>query len=342
MDNQYLYDINYIKYQKYKNKYLNLKNQIGSSGTCKYNKDTSRQPSNCDRIIYKSKNINFPEYNVITQNNFDLIQFSDHKMVYGIFDYKNEKYMIISWNMGAFDRKFDKKYESYIESHIKKFIDNIIKIKNIQYLIFSFQESTNNSLFIKILKNMIEQMLGMTLLKQILSNPKLTLISSSSKYYVQLLVFAKKPNIKVDSSGYYDFKVNNYDGQSKKSSIQQSIKNLLGTKSYVYIKMNDLMIVSTHFPIDTKQNDLGNNLRILALEEIDNKFNSENNLIIIGDLNFRKLNNIDQLDKLLTEKSHFREAGKLFETTCKYEECKLKCDKTACSIINKDKNEDND
>ena len=325
MNNQ---NINYIKYQKYKNKYLNLKNQIGG-GECEYNINESRAPSNCDRIIYRSNNIHFIDYNIITKNEFNLIQFSDHKMIYGIFNYNLENYMIISWNIGAFDHKFDKKYESYITSHINKFINEIIKKKYIKYLIFSFQESTNNSLFIEILKNMISEQLNMTLLKHILSNPLF------SKFYVQLLVFTNNENTTIDDSGYYNLQVNNYNEQNIINILIQSIKNLFGTKSYVYIKMNNLMIVSTHFPIDTKHKDLGNSLRKLALEEIDKKFKEDTNLIIIGDLNFRKLNNIDQLDDLLKEKTDFKEAGKLLDTTCKYDECKLKCDNTKCTTTNK-------
>ena len=333
MNNQ---NLNYIKYQKYKNKYLNLKNQIGGD-ECKYNKNKSRTPSNCDRIIYKSNDIHFleNEYHVITKNEFNLIQFSDHQMIYGIFNYYLDNYMIISWNIGAFDHKFDKKYESYIKNHINKFINEIIKIKikknNIKYLIFSFQESTKNSLFIQILKNMINEQLNMTLSKHILSNPN----PLFSKFYVQLLVFRnKKTKTKIDDSGYYNLQVNNNEQNIIKILIQ-SIKNLFGTKSYVYIKMNNLMIVSTHFPIDTKHKDLGNSLRKLALEEIDKKFKKDTNLIIIGDLNFRKLNNIDQLDDLLKEKTDFKEAGKLLDTTCKYDECKLKCDNTTCTTTNK-------
>jgi hypothetical protein len=307
---------------------LNLKNQIGG-GECEYNINESKAPSNCDRIIYRSNNIHFIDYNIITKNEFNLIQFSDHKMIYGIFNYNLENYMIISWNIGAFDHKFDKKYESYITSHINKFINEIIKKKYIKYLIFSFQESTNNSLFIEILKNMISEQLNMTLLKHILSNPLF------SKFYVQLLVFTNNENTTIDDSGYYNLQVNNYNEQNIINILIQSIKNLFGTKSYVYIKMNNLMIVSTHFPIDTKHKDLGNSLRKLALEEIDKKFKEDTNLIIIGDLNFRKLNNIDQLDDLLKEKTDFKEAGKLLDTTCKYDECKLKCDDTKCTTTNK-------
>ncbi len=307
---------------------MNLKNQIGG-GECEYNINESKAPSNCDRIIYRSNNIHFIDYNIITKNEFNLIQFSDHKMIYGIFNYNLENYMIISWNIGAFDHKFDKKYESYITSHINKFINEIIKKKYIKYLIFSFQESTNNSLFIEILKNMISEQLNMTLLKHILSNPLF------SKFYVQLLVFTNNENTTIDDSGYYNLQVNNYNEQNIINILIQSIKNLFGTKSYVYIKMNNLMIVSTHFPIDTKHKDLGNSLRKLALEEIDKKFKEDTNLIIIGDLNFRKLNNIDQLDDLLKEKTDFKEAGKLLDTTCKYDECKLKCDDTKCTTTNK-------
>jgi hypothetical protein len=251
-------------------------------------------------------------------------------MIYGIFNYNEENYMIISWNIGAFDHKFDKKYESYIISHIKKFINKIININNIKYLIFSFQESTKNSLFIEILKKMINKQLNMTLLKHILSNPN----PLFSKFYVQLLVFTYNQNTIIDKSGYYNLQVNNYIGQSIISKLLQSIKNLFGTKSYVYIEMNNLMIVSTHFPIDIEHKDLGNNLRILALEEIDKKF-KKTNLIIIGDLNFRKLNNIDQLDDLLKVKTDFKEAGKLLDTTCKYDECKLKCNDDKCTTTNK-------
>jgi len=331
MDNQ-----NYIKYQKYKNKYLNLKNQIGGgdNDNCYYNIDDSRAPSNCDRIIYKSNYINFIDYKVISEREFQLIKFSDHKMIYGTFYYNNDQYMIISWNISAFDHKFDKiKYEIYIKSNIETLINNTIKTNN-KYLIFSFQESTKNSLFIEILIKMITYTLNMKLLKRKISEPNPLFFS---KYCVQLLVFTTyTDNITKIDSGYSNLQVNNYVGQSFMSKLQQTIKNFFGTKSYVYMKINDLMIVSAHFPIDTNdKKDLGNSLRILALNEIDNKFNKETNLIIIGDLNFRKLNKSDQLDELLKTKNNFIEPKQLLDTTCKYNKCKLICDNQKCQIHNK-------
>jgi hypothetical protein len=324
------------EYENYKNKYIELRDRLRdqisnrlSDNKCKYKLANNREPSNCDRIIYKSKSnlIDFKKYDVISENQFNLMQFSDHKMIYGIFEYNKKKYMIISWNMNAFDNEFDESYKDYITKKTKKFIKELYKLElEFDYLLFSFQESTKQSLFIKILIETLENTTDMILVKQKHSEPiPIFNFIYQSTFYVQLLIFAKEPiHPNKIKSGYHTF------------NIKQNFKHVLGTKSYVYIKINGLTIVSTHFPIKTKKDDYGNNLRLLAFDEIDNKFINKKNLIIIGDLNFRKINNSDQLDDLLKNKEQFKEAGKLSEHTCKYKECKLKCDNEFCSIIDKE------
>jgi len=309
------------KYEKYKAKYLGLKNKLtnDSGFECEYKASSERAQSNCDRIIYKKDgNIKFSQYDVINKDKLHVVDFSDHKMIYGKFKYNNEDYMLFSWNMGAFDHAYDESYKDYIEQSVISFFESSID-KDVKYLLFSFQESIKNSLFIRILTEKIKEIFNMNLIVHKLSNPIL-----ANEYYVQLLVFSNQPNIKIKESGYKNFTMN--------TSIKDKIKSLIGTKSYVYANINDLMIVSTHFPIDTKIADLGNNLRISAYEEIERSFSTNNNLIVVGDLNFRNLNNSDQLTELLKVKSNFIEAGKLKEPTCKFENCKLKCDKKLCVL----------
>jgi hypothetical protein len=309
------------KYEKYKAKYLGLKKKLtnDSNFQCEYNASSERAQSNCDRIIYKKDgNIKFSQYDVINKDKLRVVEFSDHKMIYGKFKYNNEDYMLFSWNMGAFDHKYDESYTDYIKEDLLEFLKNSID-KDVKYLLFSFQESIKNSLFIKVLTEIIKDVFDMNLIVHKLSNPIL-----ANEYYVQLLVFSNQQNIKIKESGYKNFTMN--------TSIKDKIKSLIGTKSYVYANINDLMIVSTHFPIDTKKEDLGNNLRISAYEEIERNFSTNNNLIVVGDLNFRNLNNRDQLTELLKVKSNFIEAGNLKEKTCKFENCKLKCDKKLCVL----------
>ena len=299
------------KYLKYKKKYIDLKNK---NIECIPTISDKRDKSNCDRLIYKvGSNIKFSEYDVVTEKEFDLIKYSDHKMINSKFEYNNEEYMIYSWNMNAFDKKFNDDYKDILNNSIKKYFDakngSNMENMNCKYLIFSFQESTKNSLFIKLLIEELQEK-KMFLINHTIFDPFL-----ASEYCVQLLLFSTDINTKIIDSGHKSFEIRN--------SISNRIKSFIGTKSFVYIYINDLMIVGTHFPINTKKADLGNNLRIIAFNQINEYFNKYNNLIIVGDLNFRNLNNVDQLDTLLENNKNFIEPGKLRQPTCKYNECKL-------------------
>ena len=55
----------------------------------------------------------------------------------------------------------------------------------------------------------------------------------------------------------------------------------------------------------------------------------------MGDVNFRKLNNVDQLTNLLANDNIFKEIGTLKEPTCKYDNCKLECNTNFCTIVGK-------
>ena len=111
-------DIYIKKAQKYKYKYLKLKEELYGGvekNTCKYTLLKNKK-ANCDRIIYKTNNkITFLEYNVIDSNIYEILKLSDHKMIYGIFEYNNKKYMILSWNMSNFDVNLNEDKQNYIE-----------------------------------------------------------------------------------------------------------------------------------------------------------------------------------------------------------------------------------
>jgi len=328
----------YEKYLKYKAKYIALKEQyafvqgdkiklqqnnqfnnkyILNNKICTPTISGEREKSNCDRIIYKvGSNIEFSEYDVVTEKEFDLVKYSDHKMIYSKFKYNNEEYMIYSWNMNAFDKKFNDEYDDILNISIMKYF-NKTQI-NSKYLIFTFQESIKNSLFIKLLIEKLKS-LNFYLINHTLFNPFF-----ASEYCVQILLFSSDINTQITEYGNKKFNITN--------SFTNRIKSFIGTKSFVYINFNNLIIVGSHFPINTKKEDLGNNLRIKAFNQIDEFFNKYNNLIIVGDLNFRNLNNVDQLDTLLENNKNYIEPGKLKQPTCKYNECKIKCDHETCKL----------
>jgi len=262
-----------------------------------------REPSNCDRIIYKSgSDIKFSKYSVINDNKLETIKYSDHNMIFSKFKYANEQYLLLSWNMNAFDKDYTN--IELLKTQIKNFFMN--KLKNIKYLIFNFQESRKDSMFIQASKEVLFHDFKMNLINHQLSYPIFI-----KNYYVQLLVFSTVPNVKIKESGYKNFIIN--------TDIVNTIKSFFGTKSYVYININNLMIVGTHFPIDTTKSDLGNDLRLVAFKQISEHFTSYKNLIICGDLNFRNINNVDQLDSLLDLQIYnFKEPSKLKEPTYKY------------------------
>jgi hypothetical protein len=327
-----------LKYLKYKNKYNKLKLEILGSGAffnkntsnkkCEYQVSNQRVPSNCDRIIYKSKSpITLINYEVINDTDLVLIKLSDHKMIFANFILNNKKYLMFSWNMGAFDKKITERTE-LITKEINKFIQKYINLEDYDFIVFSFQESIKESVFIKdLITQLLEIKKSYNLIVNEVSNPNFISISSTKKYYVRLLVFSKN-NLSIINKGYDNFKLYN-------ESRFNQVKTLLGTKSFVWAKLNDVTIVSTHFPIDTTDNQtLGNNLRISAFNEIKQKF-SDSDILIIGDLNFRKLNNGDQLSNLLDTDKTFKEIGTLKEPTCKYDNCKLACDKNLCTIVGK-------
>jgi adenosine deaminase CECR1 len=329
----------YEKYLKYKNKYLSLKKDIymqGESDNSRFNNkyilknkkctptiSSEREKSNCDRIIYKvGSNIKFLEYDVVTEKEFDLVKYSDHKMIHSKFEYNNEQYMIYSWNMNVFDKKFNNEYKDILNMSIMKYFTK--KHVGSKYLIFTFQESLKNSLFIKLLIEELKS-LNFYLINHTIFDPLF-----ASEYCVQILLFSTDKNTKIIESGNKKFNITN--------SITNRFKSFIGTKSFVYININNLMIIGSHFPINTKKEDLGNNLRIMAFNQINEYFGKYNNLIIAGDLNFRNLNNIDQLDTLLKNNKNFIEPGKLKQPTCKYNECKIKCDHETCKLELKTQN----
>jgi hypothetical protein len=263
-------DIYFKKAQKYKYKYLKLKeelyggekNEKNKKNSCKYTL-LKKKKANCDRIIYKTNNkIKFLEYNVVDSDIYEILKLSDHKMIYGIFEYNNKKYMILSWNMSNFDVKLNEDKQNYIKNNIIKFIKEFLIKKEFDYLIFSFQESKKESFFIETLKNNLKIDFNNN---HYYSKPNFLV----KDYIVHLLVFSKLNN------QITDFGINNLQTHYKNKlfDIKQYIKNFLGTKSYVYIKIDELIIISTHFPIDNrKKKDLGNELRISAFNKIKDNF----------------------------------------------------------------------
>lgn len=124
---------------------------------------------------------------------------------------------------------------------------------------------------------------------------------------------------------------------------------MAGSKAAVGISFNNICYICCHLPIDvTKkkedENYMGNDLRKDALINIIKKFNNNEceNVIILGDLNFRiyknnkdnKEEDIDQLKKFLLEEkekksllSNYKEFGELKIKSCKINTVKCEIDK---------------
>lgn len=305
----------------------NNSNDGGSGGKCGFVFDTKRIPSYCDRIIYRSndKQLTFSEgYKVITD---DFISYSDHKMISATFDYGQKSYKLFSWNMGAFDSKAF--CENVLTRQIEKFCTKYIGTFNGNYVIFGLQESVIDSYFIYMLQKIMPKF-SFTLVNHVTT--KGGLLSFNKKFIIQQLVFKKV------GSG------NNYSqegivGESGFTMGAAGFKSVLGhTKSFVYwTKSKDLTIVVTHLPINTKdqkiQGVLGVNLRKRALAEIIHRFQNSPQLVIMGDLNFRRelathtnTQGQNQLTNTLKTESFLREFSEpdgktpnMF--TCRYREC---------------------
>jgi hypothetical protein len=114
-------------------------------------------PFNCDLFLLNDdllENIKNYKFNLIDDNKIKLFKSSDHKMIYFNFEYNDEKYIIFSWNMSAFDYDYDinnnYNYDK-IDFFIKLFYKNYIENNNYDYIIFGFQEFHNKSIFYDLL-----------------------------------------------------------------------------------------------------------------------------------------------------------------------------------------------
>jgi hypothetical protein len=311
--NKNLYKLN--KY-KYKMKYYSDNNCNIPNCTLQYN--TSRNPSYCDRILYKGSSITPIKYDVYDDEGF--IRLSDHLMVYSIFNYNNRKSIIFTWNIGTSHNEKD------IQCGIQKLLDKFSLLNpntEYEYIVFCLQESPDDDNFIKILIQLFNKEYKVS-------------INSSESYTqqnVRLVVFNKMigtplkdvSNYKVQLKGDIKWAVTYFGTPEKKAKR---------TKAAVLInfRFNDITFISCHLPIDvniyTPDNYYGNNLRIDALNEIIQNNNNSNNVIIAGDLNFRikPEDGKDQLNELfkgLEEYKEYKEFGILPEgkQTCKIVSC---------------------
>lgn len=305
------------KAQQKINKYIAKKQCILNKCVITY--DTKRIPSNCDRILFKGTNIIPTSYSVYSDNS--LIKLSDHLMVIGSFNFKEEVGIVLTWNIAKSHSEDD------IICGIDKLFSDNIKMSE-DYIIFCLQESPILDKFPNILIN-----------KFINTSYKIICNSSNSLsgQSVRLFVFNKKFGTDVNNFNSCSntlvgiSSLINYFNTSESPVFIDVKKHVLGTKSYVSITINDLTFISCHLPIDTKikteENYLGNNLRVNALRKIQDDMLSNQNIIIAGDLNFRISNsntNSDQLNLLLElDKSiNLKEFGVLTTKTCKVK-CKI-------------------
>lgn len=278
--------------------------------------DEKRIPSNCDRILYRGS-ISPIKYDIY--NDDELIRKSDHLMVYGTFNFKEEKGIIFTWNIAKSHNS------TTILEGIKLLIKKLITF-NEDYIVFCLQESPQHDKFQSILIDQIN-----------LNNSNYKIICNSSNSLsgqnVRLIIFNKKIGVSLSDYKNCSNTIDNISSQVNyldtfyKPNIFDIKKNILGTKAWVAITIDDLTFISCHLPIDTSIKDcnnyLGNNLRINALKKINTKLNNKNNIILAGDLNFRFIDdNTDQLNEVVKQDTNFKEFGKLQIKTCKLKSCK--------------------
>ncbi len=265
--------------------------------------DESRTPSNCDRILYKSEgSIKSTAYGVYSDNY--LIRLSDHLLVYGKFNYNNSYHningIILTWNIAGIHS------HTNIRSGLSKLILDLGLLDGTNdMIIFCLQESSSNDIFPKILTDQL--------------SAKYEVLSESSKSFlddfkVRLMVFYKKGLPKLISSS----SILNLEPRFPKS--------ILNNKTCVALTIDGLTILSCHFPLDTKEKDFGNELRLDAMKKIKEEFKDSKNILLAGDLNFRIVDESDQLTTYLSNQSGplvFKEfEPKLTIKTCKLKTCK--------------------
>jgi exonuclease III len=311
------YNKNLYKLNKYKYKMKYYSDSKCNIPNCTLKYDPLRNPSYCDRILYKGSSITPIKYDVYDDEGF--IRLSDHLMVYSIFNYNNRESIIFTWNIGKLHSDKD------IKCGIQKLLDFFSLLNpntEYEYIVFCLQESPDDDNFIKIL---IE-----------LFNKKYKVSINSSKSHTQqnvrLVVFNKMIGTLLENVSNYKVQLNSDILSSSVAYLGTLAKKFLGTKAAVLIKFKDIAFISCHLPIDVDiekpDNYLGNNLRIDALNEIIEANNNSNNVIIAGDLNFRikPTDGIDQLNELfkgLEEYKEYKEFGILPEgkQTCKIVSC---------------------
>jgi len=259
----------------------------------------NRTPSYCDRLLYKG-NIKMLDYNLYSNK---LISKSDHNMVYGKFIYNNEKGIIFTWNMSI------KHNVNLIKNGLEDINKNIISEDSYEYIIFSLQESHYND------------PINSELLDMFKNKYKLVCVSSNSlnpNFIVRLFIFSRKYGVDISK----DTKCNSVYGEN--IIVKKYHFNIIGTKSYVLISLNNLTIISTHLPVTTKLKDYGLNERVIALKKIVKDVKNYDNVIISGDLNFRIVDGVEQLEYLMKTDNDFKNYNeeKLFNIkTCKMETC---------------------
>jgi hypothetical protein len=273
--------------------------------------DEKRTPSYSDRILYKSNHINPINYGVYYDNH--LIRLSDHLLVYGEFTFNNKTGIIFTWNMGSGHTIRDKH-----KGIAKLIVDFELVNEEFDMIIFCLQESVKCDAFPKLLIDGL-----------VLTNYKVSIDTSSSLldgFNVRLIVFHK--TIGMDINKVEDYNVSLIPELSSRSiNLESNIfKYLLRNKTCIGINIDGLTIISCHFPLNTKEKDLGNDLRINAFKKIKEEFKDSKNILLAGDLNFRIIDGDEQLTTYLknqNDKVMFKE----FEPELKEKTCKLKIGK---------------
>lgn len=275
-----------------------------------YNK--TRTPSFCDRIIYKG-DINPLKYDSYVD---EIISRSDHNLVYGEFEYLNKKYILLTWNVAG------KNHTNINERTLSRLYDQLLD-KNFDYLIFSLQELADTTT----LKNQLKTLLEPKGYKCD-SHEKQTILSL--KFGVQLLIFYKPTEVTKQTGEIYK------STTSHISSKDAKCFEFICIKLYVLLDLgNGLTIVACHLPVKpSDRQTLGNNNRINALKKIMNDVKNKQNVIIIGDLNFRIVqDNKEQLTEFLNSNDNklndiqiykeFTSNGEpLKHPSCKLDTCK--------------------
>lgn len=289
-----------------------------------------RNPSYCDRILYRFKQMNNDiEVEQTAYKSFtnDIIAESDHDMVYATYQVKNKEgnklldILFITWNQENMDVKVDDVFKGFED------------FNNYDIVILSQQESNRND---SLQSSLIDKYINTHRIFKDSVGGGILVDPITGHFYVRVTVLLKKETVNVsiyNKSSYACLGSATYPFSCTKSIVGVGVSIKLDSKEFL------LNVFGCHMPIDTSKENLGYEERVTAYKAMETQMQTFSQIgvgkfvaeldIIGGDMNFRYNSGIDG-DQLIEGMkkgeifSAFKEGEITFGPTCKMCICKEK------------------